>query len=158
MRGEDLTPRERADRNPSYRHGWAVAASEGRLEPEDFLDRLAAMALFEFGERRDDWPIALDDDGFIVALTAEGREFDGGIIVRVWPRDHPPAHVHIYKKSRPRSEAVKINLATGELEGDLPRWARGKQLIKMQQLVRNNHGLFAEWWEKHHGEVVTLVE
>lgn len=41
------------------------------------------MALFEFGESQDEWPMALDDNGFIVALTAEGRAFDGGIIVRV---------------------------------------------------------------------------
>lgn len=158
MRGEDRTPRERADRNLSYRQGWANAASESRLEPGDVLGRLAAMALFEFGDSQDEWPVAFDDDGFIVALTAEGKVFEGGLIVRVWPRDHASAHVHIYKKSERENGSVKINLATAELDGNLPRWADRKRLTKMQQLVRDNHGLFAGWWAKNHDEVVTLLE
>lgn len=157
MKDDNLTPRERADRNPSYRTGWEYAESEGRLEPEDVLGRLVFMALSEFGESENDWPMALDDDGFISVLTAEGRAFEGGISVHVWPNDHPPAHVHILKNSEPDSEYVKINLDTAELEGDLPPWADRKQLKKMQKLVRDYHYLFAGWWEKNHGEVVTLL-
>lgn len=157
MKDDDLTPRDRAGRNPSYNSGWDLAESEGRLEPEDVLGRLVFMALFEFGEGQEEWPIAFDDDGFISVLTADGRGFDGGISVHVWPNDHPPAHVHILKKSEPDNQYVKINLETAELEGDLPPWADRKQLKKMQKLVRDYHELFAGWWEKNHGEVITLL-
>jgi len=158
VKDDGLSPRQSAERNPSYRSGWENAEAEGRLEPEDVLTRLVFMALSEFGEGEDEWPMAFDDDGFISVLTAEGMAFDGGISVHVWPNDHPPAHVHILKKSEPDNEFVKINLETAELEGDLPPWADRKQLRKMQKLVRDYHGLFAGWWEKNHDEVVTLLE
>lgn len=157
MRDDDLTPKERASRSPNYRSGWDQAASEGRLEPEDVLSRLVSMALAEFGEHQDEWPMAFDDDGFITVLTAEGKSFDGGISVHVWPKDHPPPHIHILKKSAPDSEYIKINLGTAELVGELPSWANRKQLRKMQGLVRDHHELFAGWWEKNHGEAVTLL-
>lgn len=157
MKDDDLTPYERAGCNPHYPDGWEQAESEGRLEPDDVFGRLVFMALSEFGENQGEWPMAFDEDGFISVLTADGKKFDGGISVHVWPNDHPPAHVHILKKSEPDTESIKINLKTAELEGDLPPWANSKQLRKMQQLVREYHELFAGWWEKNHGEVVTLL-
>ncbi|MBY9074234.1 DUF4160 domain-containing protein [Nocardioides sp. WL0053] len=157
MKDDDLTPMERAGRDPSYPGGWELAESEGRLEPDDVLGRLARMALSEFGENQDEWPMTFDNDGFVSALTAEGKALDGGISVHVWPNDHPPPHVHILKKSEPDSEYVKINLETADLEGDLPPWADRRQLRKMQKLVRDYHHLFAGWWEKNHGDVVTLL-
>jgi hypothetical protein len=60
VQDDDLTPRERAQRNPSYRSGWEHAESEGRLEPEDVLGRLAFMALSEFGEGQDEWRMAVE--------------------------------------------------------------------------------------------------
>jgi hypothetical protein len=157
MRDDDLSPQERAARNPNYRDGWDNAVSEGRLEPDDVLGRLVSMALSQFGEGQDEWPMLFDDDGFIFVLTAEGRRFDGGISVHVWPDDHPPPHIHILKKSEPDSEYIKIDLETAELVGDLPAWAGRKQLKKMQALLRDHHELFAGWWEKNHGETVTLL-
>lgn len=157
MKDDDLSPYERAGRNPHYPNGWEQAESEGRLDADDVLGRLVFMALSEFGEDQGSWPMAFDDDGFISVLTSDGRRFDGGISVHVWPNDHPPAHVHILKKSQPDNEYIKINLETAELDGDLPPWADSKQLKKMQKLVRDYHELFAGWWEKNHGEVVTLL-
>lgn len=158
MKGNDLTHQERTERDSGYRSGWDLAQSEGRLEAEDVLSRLVFMALTEFGENQAEWPMALDDDGFISALTADGKAFEGGISVHVWPNDHPPPHVHILKKSEPEDEFVKIDLATGGLIGNLPAWADRKQLRKMQELIRNHHDLFAGWWEKNHGQMVTLLE
>lgn len=157
MKDADLTPRERAARNLATPDGWERAASEGRIEAEDVLERLVAIALFEFGENQETWSAAWDEDGFLTALTAEGKKFDGGITVHVWPSDHPPPHVHILKKSEPDTEDIKISLETGEVEGDLPGWANSKQLKKMKALVVDHHELFAGWWEKNHGEVVTLL-
>ncbi|MEE6296624.1 DUF4160 domain-containing protein [Georgenia wangjunii] len=157
MKDDDLTPYERAGRALGEAAGWELAEAEGRLEAEDVLERLVRMALYEFGENKDDWPMALDEEGFLTALTAEGKKFDGGISVHVWPDDHPPAHVHILKKSEPDCQYVKINLQTGEPEGDLPPWARQKQLKRMKALVVEHHELFAAWWKKNHGETVALL-
>ncbi|NPC42953.1 DUF4160 domain-containing protein [Nocardioides sp. zg-1230] len=157
MKDTDLTPRERAGYNLGEPAGWELAESEDRLEADDVLGRLVAITLFEFGENKDDWSVAFNDDGFITALVADGKLFDGGISVHVWPNDHPPPHVHILKKSEPDHEYIKINLETAEIDGDLPPWANSKQVKKMKALVRRHHGLFAGWWEKNHGDVVTLL-
>jgi hypothetical protein len=158
MKDDDLTPYERAARNLSEYTGWKLAEAEGRLEGRDVLNRLARMAVYEFGENGDDQPVAFDEDGFVIALTAEGRRFDGGISVRVWPNDHPPPHVHIFKKSESDSRSVKIKLENGELEGDLPAWVDQKQLKKIKALVVENHELFKDWWMKNHGEIVTVLD
>lgn len=158
MKDEDLTPRERALRNLRTPSGWELADSEGRIEARDVLERVASMALYEFGENKSDWSMAFDEDGFLTALTAEGRKFEGGISVHVWPKDHPPPHVHILKKSEPDSENLKINLETGAVEGDLPKWAGSAQVKKMTALIVRHHALFAKWWEEHHGTVVTLID
>ncbi|WDF34013.1 DUF4160 domain-containing protein [Arthrobacter agilis] len=152
MKDNDLTPYERAGINLGESAGWELAEAEGRLEAEDVLDRLEMMALYEFGENKDEWPMALDEEGFLTALGAEGKRFDGGISVHVWPNDHPPPHVHILKKSEPDGHDVKINLKTGDLEGDLPSWASQKQLKRMKALIIKHHQLFEGWWEKNHGE------
>jgi len=147
MKDADLTPYERARRNLGERDGWNLAEAEGRLEAQDVLDRLARIALYEFSEHKDDWPMAFDDEGFLIALTAEGKSFDGGISIHVWPNDHPPPHVHIMKKSEPDKSYVKINLETGEHEGDMPVWADRKQLKKIKVLVVKNQQLFEDWWK-----------
>ncbi|MFH5229604.1 DUF4160 domain-containing protein [Antrihabitans spumae] len=157
MKDDDLTPYERTSRNLGQSDGWELAESEGRLEAEDILGRLVSIALYEFGENKDDWPMELDPEGFLTALTAEGKTFDGGISVHVWPNDHPPPHVHILKKSAPDNEYVKINLETGDCEGDLPPWAGRKQLKNIKALVLKYHPLFADWWLKNHGTTVTLL-
>lgn len=158
MKDDDLTPYERAGRNLGERSGWELAETEGRLEAQDVLQRLARMALYEFGEHRDDWPMAFDEEGFLTSLTAEGKKFDGGISIHVWPNDHPPPHVHILKKSEPDSQYVKINLETGESEGELPSWANQKQFKKMQALIIEHYELFEGWWQKNHGEAVTILD
>jgi hypothetical protein len=157
VKDDDLAPRERAGYNLGEQAGWQRADSEDRLEAEDVLGRLVAIALYEFGENKDDWSVAFNDEGFITALVADGKAFEGGISVHVWPNDHPPPHVHILKKSEPDNQYIKINLETAELEGELPPWADSKQLKRMKALVRRHHQLFAEWWEKNHGDVVTLL-
>ncbi|PKV78932.1 DUF4160 domain-containing protein [Nocardia fluminea] len=157
MKDDDLTPYERAHRNLSIPDGWELAESEGRLEAEDVLNRLVSIALYEFGENKPDWPMALDSQGFTTALVAEGRMFDGGISVHVWPNDHPPPHVHILKKCEGDGLSVKINLETGESEGDLPPWADRKQLKNLKALVVEYHPLFAGWWTKNHGGAVVLL-
>ncbi|WP_454853916.1 DUF4160 domain-containing protein [Promicromonospora soli] len=158
MKDDDLTPYERAGRNLDEPAGWELAEAEDRLEAEDILGRIVSMALYEFGENKDEWPLALNEEGFLTALTAEGKKFDGGISIHVWPNDHPPPHVHILKRSEPDSQYVKINLKTGESDGDLPPWASQKQLRNMQGLVVKHHHLFAGWWQKNHGDIVTLLD
>ncbi len=158
MKNDDLTPYERAGRNLGEPAGWELAEAEGRLEAQGVLERLASMALYEFGENRDDWPMAFDEEGFLTALSAEGKSFDGGISIRVWPNDHPPPHVHILKKSEPDSQYVKINLETGESEGALPSWASQKQLKKIKELIVKHHELFEGWWQKNHGDTVTILD
>jgi hypothetical protein len=157
MKDDDLTEYERAERNPSEYAGWKLAEFEGRLEAEDVLERLARMALHEFGENRDDWPMAFNDEGFVTVLAAEGKNFDGGISIHVWPNDHPPPHVHILKKSESYSAYVKINLETGEPEGALPVWASRKQLKRIKSLVVEYHGLFEDWWRKNHEDTVAIL-
>lgn len=157
MKDSDLTPYERAARNLGQASGWELAEAEGRIEAEDVLGRIASMALFEFGENKDDWPIAFDEEGFLTALTAAGKSFDGGISIHVWPNDHPPPHVHILKKSEPDNQYVKISLESGEPVGDLPRWASHKQLRRIKALVVGHHQLFAGWWKENHGGTVTLL-
>jgi len=157
MKDGDLTPYERAARNLGVADGWRRAEKEGRLEAEDILGRLTSMALFEFGVNRDEWPVSFDEEGFLTALTAEGKGFDGGLSIHVWPKDHPPPHVHILKKSEPDNTYIKIDLETGDLVGDLPSWASHKQLKRMKALIVKHHQLFAGWWEKNHGTKVTLV-
>lgn len=115
------------------------------------------MALYEFGENTDDWAMALDSEGFLTALVADGMRFDGGISVHVWPNDHPPPHVHILKKSESDGRSVKISLETGEVEGDPPEWASRSQLKNMKVLIVKHHELFSNWWQKNHGEPVTLL-
>ena len=58
---------------------WDQAEAEGRLTAEDVLDRLERIALHEFGENQDEWPIAFDEDGWVTALTAEGLQMEGGV-------------------------------------------------------------------------------
>lgn len=115
------------------------------------------MALYEFGENKDDWPMALDEEGFLTALVAEGKSFDGGISIHVWPNDHAPPHVHILKKSEPDSQGVKINLETGEVDGVLPSWANQKQLKNMKAVIVKHHDLFEGWWQKNHGNTVAIL-
>lgn len=158
MKDDDLTPYEWAGRNLGEPAGWELAEAEGRLEAQDVLQRLVGMALYEFGENRDSWSVAFDEEGFLTALAAEGKRFDGGISIHVWPNDHPPPHVHILKKSEPDSNYVKINLLTGESEGTLPSWANLKQLKNMQALIVKHHELFDSWWQKNHGEPVTVLD
>lgn len=157
MKDSDLSPYEQAARNLGEIAGWELAEAEDRIEAEDVLQRLVYMALFEFGENKDDWSMAFDEEGFLTALTAEGRSFDGGISIHVWPKDHPPPHVHILKKSEPDSQYVKINLGTGDIVGELPNWASGKQLKRIKALVVKHHELLASWWQKHHGDTVALL-
>jgi hypothetical protein len=157
MKADDLSPREQAARSPGYRSGWELAESEDRIEAEDVLSRIVQMALHEFGKNQNEWPMTFDDEGFIAVLTAEGIRLEGGLSIHVWPNDHPPPHVHILKQSESDSSYIKINLATGALEGDLPDWANAKQLKKMQALVVKHHGQLAAWWEKNHGEAVVLL-
>jgi hypothetical protein len=61
------------------------------------------------------------------------------------------------KKSEPDYQYVKINLETGESEGDLPPWADRKQLRTIKALVVKHHQLFADWWTKNHGGPVVLL-
>ena len=157
MKDDDLTPYERAARNLSEPAGWDLAATEGRLDSNDVLSRLVNMALYEFGSRQDDWPIAFDQDGFVTALTAEGIKFESGLSIYVWPNDHPPPHVHILKKSERDDHNVKINLESGEVIGELPRWAKRKQLARIKDLVIENHETLADLWSKYHGITVTLL-
>lgn len=157
MKDDDLTPYERAERDLGEPVGWQLAEAEGRLEAQDVLNRLANMALHEFGENKDAWPMACDEEGFLTDLVAEGKSFDGGISIHVWPNDHPPPHVHILKKSEPDSQYVKINLETGEFDGALPSWANQKQLKKMKALIVEHQDLFAGWWQKNHGNTVAIL-
>lgn len=158
MKDDDLTPYDLAGRNLSEHSGWQLAEDEGRLEAQDVLQRLARMALYEFGENRDDWSMAFDEEGFLTSLTAEGKKFEGGISIHVWPNDHPPPHVHILRKSEPDSEYVKINLKTGESDGALPSWADRKQLKNIQALIVKHQDLFDGWWKKNHGDAITILE
>lgn len=157
MKDDDLTYHERAARHLGVPAGWELAEAEDRIEAEDVLARLVNMALYEFGADKEDWPIAFDEDGFLAALTAEGRSFDGGISVHVWPNDHPPPHLHILKKSERDGLDLKINLGNGEPEGELPHWATKKQLKRISAIIVENHELFASWWQKNHGATVTLL-
>lgn len=157
MKDDDLTPYERAERNLIESAGWDLAATEGRLDANDVLSRFVKMALYEFGSGQDHWPIAFDQDGFVTSLTSEGIKFDGGLSIYIWPNDHPPPHVHILKKSERDDQYVKLNLESGEVMGELPRWAKRKQLARMKKLLAENHEILAGLWSKYHGVTVPLL-
>jgi Domain of unknown function (DUF4160) len=145
---DEDSPRARAGRQILTRGDWDRAVADGRLTAQDVLNRLTRMALHEFGESPENWPIAFDEEGFVTALIAEGILMEGGVTLRVCTRDHPPPHVHIQRRGE---EDIKVNLENGAVEGPLPRGVRPKQLEKFSGLVKQKHELLCDLWLKNHG-------
>jgi predicted ABC-class ATPase len=61
--------------------------------------------------------LGLDEEGFLVALVADGHRLQFGVTVRLCTRDHPPPHVHIEVKGEPNLK-LRMDLRTGELLGN----------------------------------------
>ena len=151
MTEDEDSPRALAGQQILAAGDWAKAIDEGRLTAQDVFVRLTRMALHEFGESQEDWPIAFDEDGFVTALTAEGIQMEAGVTLRICTRDHPPPHVHIQRRGE---EDVKVNLETGVVEGTLPQGVRPKQFKKFSALVQQQHALLCDLWLKNHGTSV----
>ncbi len=152
MNKEEDGHRTRAEREILTLAEWDESVASGQLTALDVLDRLERMALYEFGESQEQRPIAVDEEGFVTALIAEGIPVAGGVTLRVWPNDHPPPHVHIERRGN--GNDIKINLETGDVEGKLPRDVRSSQLKKFSGLVEQYHELLCDWWLKNHGKAV----
>jgi len=127
------------------RADWDRAVAAGTLTAEDVLARLTRIAVHEFGT---EGPAAYDEDGFFLALTAEGLRVEGGVTLRVPTNDHPPPHVHV---QRPGLADIKISLETGEPIEPVPTDASAKKLRGLQAAVRENRSQLVDWWEKNHG-------
>ena len=72
-----------------------------------------------------------------------------GFIFRIWPNDHPPAHVHVYK-----AEAeITINVG-GAVTA--PSFRKNRRMTKKNAftalgIVAENQELFLTKWRKIHG-------
>ncbi|MBA2953308.1 DUF4160 domain-containing protein [Nocardioides sp. CGMCC 1.13656] len=156
---EQLTPRERAARAIFTKADWDREVAAGRLTAQDVADRLWRMAVHEFGDEDSDRAAAYDDDGFFLSLTAASvAEVDG---VKLWicTADHDPPHVHIKRPGvRDKVDDIKINLETNEIEGELPRGVRSKQLKKIRALVSEHHEALCSTWTTYHGTDVSLPD
>lgn len=134
------------------RSDWDRAVAEGTLTSDHVLDRLRRIAVHEFGIED---PAAYDEDGFFLSLTAEGLHLEGGVTLRVNPRDHLPPHVHV---QRPGEIDVRINLESGELLDPVPKGLSSKKLRGFRAAVLESHDLLSDWWEKYHGTPVARAE
>lgn len=132
------------------RSEWDEAADAGYVTPEHVMIRLKNIAEYAFGSGT---VIGLDENGFITSLTSAGWAIEGGVVLHVYPKDHPPPHVHIEVRSLPHVK-IRINLATGDLLDDPPRGLPAKKLRKLQSLVREHQGVLATSWQTYHGEAV----
>ncbi|MFE6859690.1 DUF4160 domain-containing protein [Nocardia sp. NPDC057668] len=129
------------------RRDWEEAEAGGYITADHVLDRLYAIAVREFG---DSGPAAYDEEGFMIALTAEGIRCQGGVTLQVY-NDHPPPHVHIVIKADP-SKKLRINLETGEMMDEIPNgWA--KKLKAARGLVNQNHSGLLQLWESKNGPI-----
>ncbi|GAB3141730.1 hypothetical protein GCM10027057_25770 [Marisediminicola antarctica] len=55
------------------------------------------IPVHEFGH---EGSAGFDSDGFFISLIAEGLKIDGGVTLRVFPNDHPPARLHVDIRAR----------------------------------------------------------
>lgn len=131
---------------------WDEATAAGHVTPEHVMLRLRNIADHIFGVESG---IGYDEDGFVIGLTSAGLALQGGVILRVFPNDHAPPHVHIEVSSHPHAK-IRINLATGDLLDDPPRGLPTKKLKRIQALVHENRAALATSWEKYHGGPVVF--
>lgn len=99
--------------------------------------------------------IAFDEAGFVKALTAASAHFPGGVTLCVYPKEHPPPHVHVKLRSHPGAK-IRISLEDGSFLKGTQRNLAGKLLRQVQDLVRENRTLLAGWWESYQGEPVVM--
>ncbi len=92
---EQLTPRERAERQILTQADWDREEAAGRLTAEQIADRLWRMAMHEFADPGEPAAAAFDEAGFLLSLTAASVAVVDGIKLWICTEDHPPPHVHI---------------------------------------------------------------
>ena len=70
---------------------------------------------------------------------------ENGFIIHIWPDDHPPAHVHLY-----RAECyIKINLP--DLSLIQARNAKPRDYRQAYEMVKANREKLLAAWRKYHG-------
>ena len=127
-----------------YRQDWDEAVAGGYVTTEHILIRLAGMMENALGPQEVDF-VAYDEDGFIVALTAEGIWKDG-IQIRVNPDDHDPPHAHIIVPGEKMK--LTINLLDMTIDQDLPDgWSKKGKSI--EAFTRKNQYKLLGWWAKN---------
>jgi hypothetical protein len=129
---------------------WDAAQASGHLTVEHVLLRLQDMLEYQFGSGAE---MGLDENGFIVALVADGWRLDGGVTVHIFPNDHPPPHVHVRFRSDPKRQ-LRLAIESGEVLGaDIPRgWA--KKVRKVSAFVVTSQDLLMNRWVELHGEAI----
>ncbi|WP_159081404.1 DUF4160 domain-containing protein [Nocardioides sediminis] len=136
------------------RREWDAAAEAGHLTPEHVFTRLHNIAVYAFGEDMES-PIAFDEHGFVLSLTAAGISLEGGITLRVYPNDHPPPHVHIELRSHPGAK-LRLRLDNGEYLDEPPKGLSTKKLNGFKAAITESHEVLTGWWEEYHGDPVTV--
>lgn len=113
------------------------------------------MAAHEFDDEDAERAAAYDEDGFFTSLTAASVAVVEGVKLWICTADHDPPHVHIKRPGvRDKIDDIKINLRTGEIEGDLPRGVRSRQLKKIRALVAEHQEVLRSTWTTYHGTEV----
>jgi hypothetical protein len=70
---------------------------------------------------------------------------DDGFSVRIWPNDHEPAHVHVYRaEAMARIEIVSLNVRGHDM--------RPKDLRRALSIVSANQELLLRKWREMHGK------
>ncbi|NKR92253.1 DUF4160 domain-containing protein [Rhodococcus hoagii] len=128
---------------------WEEAAESGHLTAEHVLQRLKNIADHVF---ENEGAAAFNEDGFVAALIAEGLSLPNGVKLHVYPKDHPPPHVHVEVRAQPGAK-IRVSLVTGEYLDEIPAGIKSKQLKNFQAEIVKHYDLLESWWEKNHGPV-----
>lgn len=132
---------------------WDRAVQEGWLARDDVEARLYRLAVRDLGVSAS---AGYDEDGFFLALVADGKDVEGIGRFIVYSNDHDPPHVHV--KPYGSDVDLKFSLETGDLLGEQPRGVTSKQVKNMRAALREIHAELGAWWEKAQGEPVAPLD
>ena len=139
------------DRQILARADWDRAIEEGWLTPEHVIERLHRLAVRDMGVTG---PASYDEDGFVLALTAEGKRMEGVGWFHVYTNDHDPPHVHVIPFGMDGQVGVKLSLEDGRELEERPRGVSSKHIKNMQRALLSIHAELGAWWEKNTGHAV----
>lgn len=72
---------------------------------------------------------------------------ENGFEVRIYPNDHEPAHVHVFKAGGEAKIQIKGEVDLLELCG-----MKNREVLKALDLIEKHHAGLLEEWYKYHGK------